>query len=441
MLQDRYGNPVSTSVPEAVRHYDEALECICLYRGDPVAALDRAIEADQAFGGAWAARAGLLAQQTDRELLAEAHKSIMSGSSGHLNDGDRAHLLAARDWHDGRFHESTVRYARIARDNPRDLLAQQYAHLGCFFLGLQSELRDGPLQALGSFQPGDAGFGPLRGMAAFGLEECGDYARAEEFGHDAVSRDPRDVWAVHAVAHVHEMRGDLDRGIPWLVDGAGHWAPDSGFAFHNWWHLALLYLDLGHVAKVLDLYDTRIRPNAASDVLLEWLDASALLWRLKLEGIETGDRFASLAQSWERAAEQGLYAFNDLHAVMAFIGAGRMTDVERTLRAMRRAAGESGNNGMMTREVGLPLAEAFLDFEAGRFASCVERIMKVRPIAQRFGGSHAQRDIITLTALHAALKGGLQPQARALAAERLQHKPQSPWAHRLAQKADVQQTA
>ena len=57
----------------------------------------------------------------------------------------------------------------------------------------------------------------------------------------------------------------------------------------------------------------------------------------------------------------------------------------------------------MTRKVGLPLAEAFVAFEAGRYGECVEKIAATRGIAQRFGGSHAQRDILSLTALHAAL--------------------------------------
>ena len=57
----------------------------------------------------------------------------------------------------------------------------------------------------------------------------------------------------------------------------------------------------------------------------------------------------------------------------------------------------------MTRAVGLPLAEAFVAFDAGRYAETVEKIGAVRGIAQRFGGSHAQRDILTLTVLHAAL--------------------------------------
>lgn len=434
-MRDRYGNPVSTRSQAALDNYNEALDLIRLYRGDPIAALDAALEADPDFGGAWAARAGLLVQQTDKAYAEETAKSLHGGASASLNDRERAHLSAAKDWAEGRYHDGTARYARIAQESPRDLLAVQYAHVGCFFLGMQQGLRDWPLSALRAFKRGEDGYGPLLGMAAFGLEECGDYARADEMGREAVEINPRDGWSVHAVAHVIEMRGDLDRGIPWLAGGAAHWAPDSGFAYHNWWHLALLHLDRGDIAEVLRFYDEKVRPDPNAQVLIEWIDASALLWRLKLEGVDVGDRFTQLAACWERAAEDAFYAFNDLHAVMAFLGAGRADLVTRTLNAMRAAAAGSGDNGYMTRKVGMPLAEAITAFDVGRYDECVEKIVATRGVAQHFGGSHAQRDILSLTALHAALRGGFAATAEAFAAERVAHKPQSPWAGRLAAQA------
>jgi tetratricopeptide (TPR) repeat protein len=435
MLNDRYGNPGSTASRAAMTKYDEALDLIRLYRGDPIAALDAALAEDPDFGGAWALRAGLLVQQTDKAYAEETAKSLRAGAAANLNERERAHLRAAQDWAEGRYYEGTARYARIAQESPRDLAAVQYAHVGCFFLGMQHELRDWPLQALRAFRREEDGYGVLRGMAAFGLEECGDYARAEEYGREAVSIDPRDGWAVHAVAHVNEMRGDLDSGIPWLADSADKWAPESGFAYHNWWHLALLYLDRGDAAQALKLYDEKVRPDPNAQIVLEWIDASALLWRLYLEGVDTGDRFAKLAAAWERAAEDSIYAFNDVHAIMAFVGAGRAADVARTLKSMRQRAQEASDNGYMTRTVGLPLAEAFAAFGSGRYGECVEKIASVRGVAQRFGGSHAQRDVLSLTALHAALRGGFAATAEAFAAERLIHKPQSPWAGRLARQA------
>lgn len=437
MLKDRYGNSVSTTSPAALAKYDEALELIRLYRGDPVAALDAALAEDGNFGAAWAARAGLLVQQTDKAYADETARSLRAGAAANLNDRERMHLRAAQDWSEGRYHQGTARLARIAQEHPRDLLAVQYAHVGCFFIGMQHELRDWPLQALRAFKRGEDGYGPLLGMISFGYEECGDYARAEQFGREAVEIDPRDGWAVHAVAHVNEMRGDLDRGIPWLADNAKHWAPDSGFAYHNWWHLALLHLDRGDTAEVLRLYDEQIRPNPDAQVVLEWIDASALLWRLRLEGVDVGDRFVKLAACWERASEDAFYAFNDLHAIMAFLGAGRTSDVERTLKAMRGAAADGGDNAYMTRMIGLPLAEAFVAFDAGRYGECVDKILATRGIAQRFGGSHAQRDILSLTALHAAIKGGMAATAEAIAFERIQHKPHSPWALRLSKRASA----
>jgi len=435
MLKDRYGNPASTTSQAALAHYNDALDLIRLYRGDPVAALDAALAEDPDFGGAWAARAGLLVTATDKAYAEETAKSLRAGAASNLNDREAQILRGAQDWAEGRYGDGTARWTRVAQEYPRDALAVQYAHAGCFFLGLQAELRDVPLQALRAFKRGEDGYSYIQGMAAFGLEECGDFARADIYGRQAVDADPCDGWAVHAVAHVNEMRGDLDAGVPWLADNAQYWAPESGFKYHNFWHLALLYLDKGDIGQVLKLFDEEVRPDPNSQIVLEWIDASALLWRLHLEGVDVGDRFEKLAACWQRAGEDAFYAFNDLHAIMAFLGAGRATDAERTLKAMRAAAADTGDNAYMTRKIGLPLAEAFIAFEAGRYDEAVEKIAATRGIAQRFGGSHAQRDVLTLTALHAAIRGGMASTAEAFAAERLAHKPQSPWAGRLARQA------
>ena len=54
-------------------------------------------------------------------------------------------------------------------------------------------------------------YGYLLGMGAFGLEEVGEYAEAEKMGRRAVEIEPRDGWAVHAVAHVMQMQGAATR--------------------------------------------------------------------------------------------------------------------------------------------------------------------------------------------------------------------------------------
>jgi Tfp pilus assembly protein PilF len=441
MLKDIYGNAVSTRSRDALERFDHALKQIRTYHGDPVTTLDQAIAHDPDFSLAWTVRAALFAQQTDRLYADEVHRSLQAAAKGPVNDREQRHFAATRAFAEGRFHEGTTLFGAIARDYPRDALALQNGHVGCFFTGRQQDLRDWPLQALRAHGREDEARHAILGMAAFGLEECGDFARAQEMGEEAVAIEPQDAWAAHAVAHVHEMRGDLDHGVPWLNQTSPGWASDCGFAYHNWWHLALLHLDRGDTAAVLRIYDEKVRPNPGVNIVMEMLDASALLWRLRLEGVDTGDRFRPLADAWERTAEDALYAFNDLHAVMAFIGAGRMRDAGRTLEAMRRAAHGADDNAQMTRDAGLPLVEAFMAFEEGRHAVAAETICSVRGVAQRFGGSHAQRDVLTLTALHAAVRGGMQQAAEALAAERLAHKPHSPWARRLAARAQTSAVA
>ena len=55
----------------------------------------------------------------------------------------------------------------------------------------------------------------------------------------------------------------------------------------------------------------------------------------------------------------------------------------------------------------------------------------MRDHAHRFGGSHAQRDLITLTLIEAAIRCGDRARARHYIGERLVHKPGSKWGQRL----------
>lgn len=440
-MKDQFGNTLSTRADEACVHFDAAAELTRLYRGDPVAALDQALAADPDFALAWATRAALFATSTDRAALGEAEKCLRAAEAcaDGATDRERAHVVAARDWIEGRFVDAVSRWGAVAQAHPRDLLALQFAHVGDFFLGQQSELRDRQLQALRAWEIGEPGSHAVLGMAAFGLEECGDYAAAEPLGRQGVDLEPRDGWAAHAVAHVCEMQGRTKDGVEFLQTTSHAWAPESGFAYHNWWHLALFALDSEDYAAALKLYDEKVRPTTngdQSDVVMEMIDASALLWRLHLASVDVGDRFALLAAKWERAMCDGYYGFNDVHALMAMLGAGRNADAERIVATLRERAHDDDDNGVITRQVALPLAQGLYDFDAGRFSAAVENLHSVRGRAQRFGGSHAQRDIISLTLLEAAIRGGRRAQAQALAAERVAHKPHSPWARTLARRAD-----
>jgi tetratricopeptide (TPR) repeat protein len=427
-LRDARGNTLSTRDAASASAGDEAVALFARYSARALEVADAALAADPDFVMGHCIKAGIVVTAQERSLEPMLRDAVLAGErlSRVANDRERGHLAAARAWLDGDYDRAVQRYARLAAEHPRDLLALQVAHLGDFLLGRQAGLRDHVAQVLHAWDPSVPGYGHVLGMYAFGLEETGDYPRAEEAGRRAVELDPRDGWGSHAVAHVMEMQGRLADGIAWIGETSAGWEPENALAIHNWWHLALFHLDAGDVERALALYDARIRP-ARSDVALELIDASALLWRLHLRGHDTGPRLEALAEDWARRIGDGYYAFNDVHALMAFLGAGRAAEAGRLLAEVERHAADAGTNGRMLREVGLPLCRGLAAFARGDHAACVEEVLSVREEAHRFGGSNAQRDVLSLTALEAALRGGLDPLARALASERTRARPSNPY--------------
>ena len=436
-LTDSRGVPVSTSNPALLAALERATTLTASYFVDPLAEIDRALAEDPDFAMGHGLRVALAVMSTERSTLPMLADSLAAiDRSRGANARERAHAAAGRAWLEGDFRRAVDLYGDILLDHPRDLIALQAAHIGDFLLGQTQMLRDRLAQVLPHWNADVPGYGYVLGMYAFGLEETNLYDRAEETGRRALQLDPRDPWSVHAVTHVMEMRGRTAEGIRWLTGSSDDWAPGNGFAFHNWWHLALFHLDGGEHAQALDIYDRLLRPRP-SQIAFENVDASALLWRLSLRGVDVGDRWRTLADDWAPAVEDGYYAFNDAHAVMAFIGAGRQDLLERAVAAMARqaASGAPGGNGRMTRDVGLPLARGLVAFSRGDHATCIRELLAIRQHAHRFGGSHAQRDIIHLTLLEAALRSGRTPLAQALAAERTALKPESPFNRLLATRA------
>lgn len=436
MLSDARGCPTSTTSSASLQQYEQAMQLSVSYELDPLATIQKALDVDPSFALGHCLRAGLAVMATDRAALPMLAESVAAVESQgrRAHERERAHAAAARAWLEGDFAGSIQRYGEILLDHPHDLLALQVAHVGDFLLGASSMLRDRVAQVLPTWDATTPGYGYVLGMYAFGLEETALYSRAEDIGRRALDLNKRDAWAVHAVTHVMEMQGRLRDGIDWLASRESDWSVNNGFAFHNWWHLALFHLEAGNYTRVLELYDQRIRATQA-EVPLEMVDATALLWRLELRSANVGDRWQKLAACWEPFAEHSYYAFNDAHAVMAFVAAGRADSAQRTIAAMERKAAGSDTNAMMTRDVGLPLARGVAAFAAGRYADAIALLQPIRTIANRFGGSHAQRDLIHLTLVEAALRARQPRLARALSAERTQLKPSSPFNWQLTARA------
>ncbi|HXH82499.1 MAG TPA: tetratricopeptide repeat protein [Candidatus Tectomicrobia bacterium] len=437
--RDARGVPVSCADPSVLALYEQALVQYQSYVGDPIATIEEALRHAPDFVLGHAFRATVLMTLGERRFAEQARVSVGSAEVllDHATPRERQLVAAARRLVDGAWGEACALLDRVLVEHPRDAFAIQSAHLMDFFRGDSLNLRNRISRVLPHWSPAVPGYSYILGMHAFGLEECNQYPEAEEAGRRALALQPRDAWAVHAVTHVMEMQGRIDEGIAWLESREADWAPDNGFAYHNYWHLALYYLDRQRYADALALYDRRLHAEPP-DLALQLVDATALLWRLHLEGVDVGGRADLIADNWAKRldTERGFYAFNDAHAMMAFAMAGREAEAARLLADVEWSAEHAqGTNRMMAGEVGLPVCRALHAFGRGRHAEAIALLEPVRDVAARFGGSHAQRDLLTLTLIEAALRDGQQALARHYIAERTVHKPASAWGWRLLARA------
>ena len=434
-LEDERGEPVSCSSPAALELYEKALIEYHSYVGNPLATIEEALQHDPSFVLGHVFRATALMTSGERRFTESARPSVATAESllAAANDRERGLVDAARRLLDGDWDAACAAFDRVLVDHPRDAFAIQSAHLFDFFRGDALNLRNRISRVLPHWSADVPSYSYVLGMHAFGLEECNQYAEAEESGLRALALEPRDAWTVHAVTHVMEMQGRIDDGIHWLVSREQDWAPDNGFAFHNYWHLALFHLDRARYADVLALFDARIH-SSSPDFVLPLIDATALLWRLHLEGVDVGARARVVAENWATRldTERGYYAFNDAHAMMAFTMAGKDAEAVRLLADLEWAVEKGARaNRMMAREVGLPVCRAIRAFGGGRYGETISHLQPVRDVAHRFGGSHAQRDLLALTIIEAAIRSGHSRLARHYVAERIVHKPASEWGRRL----------
>ncbi|MEM7294944.1 MAG: hypothetical protein AAF420_16320 [Pseudomonadota bacterium] len=275
--QDARGNPLSACRPESLDDYETALYQFQSYLGDPTETLARTLENDPEFVIGHIFNACAMLMMSERQYLPMVRDSIEAAEAlAHKsNDREKALTAAARHWMEGRWDQACVTWDQVLAEYPRDAMAIQLGHLTDFYLGDAANLRDRVGRVIGSWDDSTPGYSFILGMQAFGLEECNQFERAESTALQALTMNPRDGWSVHAVAHVLEMQNRYEEGQQFLRQRVDDWAPDNGFAFHNWWHLGLFHMEQEDFATAIELYDEKILPGD-TEVSLEMLDASAI---------------------------------------------------------------------------------------------------------------------------------------------------------------------
>jgi hypothetical protein len=228
--------------------------------------------------------------------------------------------------------------------------------------------------------------------------------------------NPRDAWAVHAMAHVHYERGDNARGIEALPPRIHPCDHLGYFRNHLLWHLALMHLAGGSYEQVGRLFESvfgAIPIAIGSDLQ----DAVSLAWRLDLYGHPDEARWAHLGSAARGWLEQPLLLFHDLHVGMALAASGDWAAAELQLARLRERGTKTRNRTLP--EVVLPLLAGLHAFARGDYAAAAALIEPIEARIVEVGGSHAQREVFHDTLLAAALRADLEDRATALLQKRL----------------------
>lgn len=409
MIADRYQGRHSTSSEAAVHAFEEAVFAVAAHR-PAVAPLQAALAADENLVAALVLKGlgvALLGKAEDlvasRVALASAKAALARVDGGTAYE--RALLDALQKSSKGLFKAAAARLEAQVRDNRKDFLCLKLANALRFMSGQSDCMLATTSAALRDMTASDAGYGFALGMHAFGLEESGAFSEAELVGRMAVNCERTDVWGIHAVGHVMEMRGRPHDGAQWLQSTRQIWPLCNNFNFHLWWHLALFHLETANYDAVLELYDREIR-HVETDDFRDTSNAISMLWRLQQEGIDVGNRWQGLHDIAYRRRTDTSYNFASLHYLLALLGAGDTTAArELTANLRQRAASEAGDDqAKVAADIGASLAEAILSLHAGGASpgNLCELSLKLPAI----GGSLAQRDVFMRTLLQMSADAG-----------------------------------
>jgi tetratricopeptide (TPR) repeat protein len=412
-MYDCRGDAVTGATRQSLAVYEQAARAFRMWRGDAASLSEQAADQAPGFVMAHVLRAYTLLCTRDPVSVAAAAPLHERAAALPSNARERLHLAAIAAVLGDDYDAARARFGELLGAHPRDLLALQVAHAFDYLGGDVAQLSDRVAAVLPAWSRALPGYHALLAMHAFGLVETGHHTRALDTGLEALALEPLDARAHHSIAHVFEMAGQAEQGLRWLLSHRAGWDGDTTVARHCWWHLALLHLQCGEVDSARAIYDAHfaVGPRGVADLI----DAAALLWRIELDADALDRRWHDLAHDWAPHLADGFCTFSDLHAMMAFAGAHRWDLAKQLLRELEHRQSLLTRHGATTRFVGLPACRGLLAFKQGDFDLAASLLGALPPIAQRLGGSHAQRNVIDLT-LRAATDGQSRARSRRRAA-------------------------
>jgi tetratricopeptide (TPR) repeat protein len=331
------------------------------------------------------------------------------------SEDERLLLAAISAWQRGDEAGAASLHRERLRLRPDDLAALKICQLHYIDLGDF----DAMLATLRELVPYHGDNHYFLGQLAFALEETGHAQAARDTALRAVAAAQTagedDPWSIHALMHAHHRAGELRDSIALVRRHEALWTRSGTFmGVHAWWHAAIAELDLDEVKSAVEVYDERLAhvdPNCVQSLVAR----VSLLARLRLRGVDTGDRWTPLLETLIKRANDGVNGFLHVHYVYGLALAGR-NELAR-------------NAALRFRGLASQAALALIGDAEGDAAATASGLMAIAGSLCRLGGSHEQRELYELVELKAALEDGRHTQVRNILFKGFESRP--PWQRQL----------
>ncbi|KAK3569802.1 hypothetical protein QTP86_004608 [Hemibagrus guttatus] len=444
------GLPLSTSSNEACKIYDAILTQYTTWRNDETLggiegcmAAVQAADPDFVMGHVISTGLQLVGTGSsvlqDQKLSSAVRKTVDLAGDQELTAREKLHVKAIELFAKGALAKACDVWEDILVEHPTDMLALKFSHDGFFYLGEQTRMRDSVARVLPHWKPHMPLYSYLKGLYSFGLLETHFYDQAEKVAKEGLALTREDGWCVHSVAHVHEMKAEIEKGLKFMASTEKDWVVCDMLACHNYWHWALYHIEKGEYEAALKIYDEQVSHRCVnSGAMLDTVDACSMLYRLEMEGpvplarnkmpkhyftvavrvpiimelsvyavgVSVKERYRELLQVTEPHSEDHTLLFNDLHFLIVSLGCKETGITQRLLESLRELAKnpEENHQHQLASTIGLPMCQAMVEYDEGNYSKTVELLKPLRYRFTQIGGSDAQRDIFNQLLIHAAMK-------------------------------------
>jgi hypothetical protein len=395
-MKDLFDQTVSTASATAARLYDQAVDAHLHAWPGALDALRDAIAHAPGFALPHALQALVLAGRGERTPALQALARAQATVAG-ATDRERSQVALFTAVIEGRTLDALAQVVAHADQHPADLLAASTA-LGAYGLFAFSGRADHDAarldftEALAPHHPADRPW--LLAQRGWARIEAGRVAEGLAMAQQALALRPHNGGNAHVIVHgLFEIDRHAD-ALAFIESWLPGYPPDGVMWGHLHWHAALAELALDRDDAALARLQGPIADHLPRGLPFMGLpDLVSLLWRLGLRG-RRALPWALTQRHVDLHFPQGSNTFGELHLALLAAAQGDAPALDAVAARLPALLGRGLQGAAVVQQVVQAMAALALGDEAAARqaldAACADAV--------RLGGSHAQRQVLPLTA-------------------------------------------